>query len=364
MLSFTSNSNERLPALTHWGHSWLLAIAITLSVLVAAELFLRGKAYSPSMADSADLWVQQRVRVDQARTPPIVALGASRIQLGLDLSVLEQRAGTAAVQLAIDGSSFVPVLEQLAADAAFRGTVLVSLTELVLEEPWREQRSQQWVSAYTTMARRLTLNPFPLWEARLATFVDSRLALRTEGAPPYVILRDAIARAGDYSAYLTTRETRERLGDYTLVQQPQFYAGRVMRHFGQQGVVQGPVNYEQFERAYTAAIERLEPLANTRFLAVLERIMASASAIEERGGRVIFVRFPSDKMVWQIDRRRYPRATFWQALAERHGRTLHFKDYPELDRFALPDGSHLDVRDRATFTTALADVIEHRFGWQ
>jgi hypothetical protein len=329
-----------------------------------AEFYLRANAYKPSMADSAALWVQQRVRVDQVSSPPVVALGASRIQLGLDLEVLESRAGTSAVQLAIDGSSFVPVLQQLAADENFTGTVIASLTESIIEEPWREDRTREWLAAYTSMSRRLQFNPFPLWEARMETFVNSHLALRTEDAPPYVVLHNALTRSGHYTGYLTTRDTRERLGDYTLVLQPQFYAARVMRHFGKENVIIGSVNFEQFQQAYGVAIEQLRPFDDARFLAMLAHIMNAVAAIEQRGGRVVFVRFPSDKMVWQIDRRRFPRARFWQPLVDRHPRTIHFKDYPELDSFALPDGAHLDMRDRAMFTDALADIIERRFGWQ
>ncbi|MDH3714335.1 MAG: hypothetical protein OET44_10865 [Gammaproteobacteria bacterium] len=363
MLSSTSNSNDRLPACARWGLSWLLAVALTVLVLSAAEYFLRSKGFVPSMADSIDLWAQQRLRIDRAPTPPIVALGTSRIQMGLDLNVLERRAGTSAVQLAIDGVSFVPVLQQLASDDTFTGTVLVSLTESILEQPGLEDTARRWLAAYAAMAQRIEFNPFPLWEARLSTFVNSRLALRTEGAPPYVILQHALTRSGSYSAYLTLRETRERLGDYTLVPQPGYYAWRVKEHFGE-NVFTRKVSYEEFVQAYNAAIEQLKPNAVNRFLTILDRIMASVAAIEKRGGRVIFVRFPTDKMVWEIDRRRFPRATFWQRLVDRHPRTIHFKDYPELDSFALPDGSHLDMRDRKTFTAALADIIERRFGWQ
>lgn len=363
MLSSTSNSNERLPASRHWGLTWLVAVVLTVLVLSATEYFLRSKGFVPSMADSIDLWAQQRLRIDRAPTPPIVALGTSRIQMGLDLDLLGRRAGTSVVQLAIDGVSFVPVLQQLASDDTFTGTVLVSLTESILEQPRREDTARQWLSAYIALAQRIEFNPFPVWEARLSTFVNSRLALRTEGAPPYVVLKHALTNTGSYSAFLTLRETRERLGDYTLVPQPGYYAWRVKEHFGE-NLFTRKVSYEEFVQAYRAATEQLKPHAVDPFLTVLDRIMASVAAIEKRGGRVIFVRFPTDKMVWEIDRRRFPRARFWQPLVDRHSRTIHFKDYPELDRFALPDGSHLDMRDRASFTSALADIIERRFGWQ
>ncbi|MFV2057737.1 MAG: hypothetical protein ACC707_14820, partial [Thiohalomonadales bacterium] len=79
--------------------------------------------------------------------------------------------------------------------------------------------------------------------------------------------------------------------------------------------------------------------------------------IEARGTSVFFVRFPTDKLIWEIDRARYPRNNFWNKIAQRHPRSIHFRDYPSLSKFSLPDGSHLDVGDKKAFTLALLAII-------
>jgi hypothetical protein len=90
----------------------------------------------------------------------------------------------------------------------------------------------------------------------------------------------------------------------------------------------------------------------------LQHLQALVARIEQRGGEVIFVRFPSTRRVLEIDEIRHPRAVFWDRFAAlAGGRKLHFADYPELAAFELPDGVHLDVHDQPAFTRALGRLL-------
>jgi hypothetical protein len=82
------------------------------------------------------------------------------------------------------------------------------------------------------------------------------------------------------------------------------------------------------------------------------------SAIEKRGGKVVFVRFPTSKKIWDIDEGRFPKSLYWDVFAELSlAKTLHFKDFESLSGFDLPDGSHLDQKDKVEFTENLAEII-------
>jgi hypothetical protein len=73
---------------------------------------------------------------------------------------------------------------------------------------------------------------------------------------------------------------------------------------------------------------------------------------------VIFVRFPTSGVLWELEEQRYPRKDYWDVFAaESRAATVHFKDYPALARFQCPDGSHLDYRDAVPFTKALAEIL-------
>jgi hypothetical protein len=92
---------------------------------------------------------------------------------------------------------------------------------------------------------------------------------------------------------------------------------------------------------------------------ILARIERSARAIEDRGGRVVFVHLPHCGAVKALEERLYPRAEYWDRLERLGvGETIYADDYPSLNRFDCPDGSHLDFRDAGAFTRALARVIQ------
>ena len=57
------------------------------------------------------------------------------MQTSIDLDVLRERTKLEPVQLAIDGSSFIPVLAGLAKDAQIRGTVIVAFQDGALSSP-------------------------------------------------------------------------------------------------------------------------------------------------------------------------------------------------------------------------------------
>ena len=66
-------------------------------------------------------------------------------------------------------------------------------------------------------------------------------------------------------------------------------------------------------------------------------------------------------MVRAIEERRYPHAKFWSRLLAASGvagiNVLHDQGFSE---YHCPDGSHLDMRDRARFTHELAVALRQR----
>src|SRR5690606_1924717 len=87
------------------------------------------------------------------------------------------------------------------------------------------------------------------------------------------------------------------------------------------------------------------------------------TAIQERGGEVIWLRMITTGDVWTQEQALFPRAEYYDRLAaEVPGHFLHFADEPSLAGFECPDGRHLDYRTSPEFTRALAAVLKRR-GW-
>ena len=71
----------------------------------------------------------------------------------------------------------------------------------------------------------------------------------------------------------------------------------------------------------------------------------------QRGARVVFIRFPTSGEHWQLDEEMFPRERYWDNMAQRvSGRWSHFQEITGINRFNLPDTSHLDRRDKPEFT--------------
>ena len=88
------------------------------------------------------------------------------------------------------------------------------------------------------------------------------------------------------------------------------------------------------------------------------RLEALVRKIEDRGGDVVFVTFPTTRRIWEMDEALYPKRLFWDELVRRtSARTIHFAEHESLSRFDLPDGVHLDYRDAPAFTEGLSLLV-------
>ena len=69
----------------------------------------------------------QRRRIDHGEGDTTVLIGASRMLFDMQLPVWEKLTGERPIQLAIEGTSPLPILEDLAADPNFTGRLLVDV---------------------------------------------------------------------------------------------------------------------------------------------------------------------------------------------------------------------------------------------
>src|SRR5262245_61597495 len=97
------------------------------------ELRLAARGIQPTAADNARLWADQRSRASRLGDRALILVGDSRMHVGIDLDTLRKMTGLEPVQLAIDASSFVPVLGGLADDPRVTGTVVVSFLPRAVE---------------------------------------------------------------------------------------------------------------------------------------------------------------------------------------------------------------------------------------
>src|ERR1700741_1584175 len=102
-----------------WGRIFLGAIAVFALLLGGWEADWRAYGGRPRLTNTYGLWAMQRRRIDAGGGSAPVLLGASRVFFDIQLPVWERLAGRPPIQLAIEGTSPLPFLEDLADDPLF-----------------------------------------------------------------------------------------------------------------------------------------------------------------------------------------------------------------------------------------------------
>jgi hypothetical protein len=330
-----------LPAL-RVGTCAVLAVLAFVAALGAWESHWRAFGAQPTIRNSEGLWAGQRRRIDRGEGDALVIAGSSRVLFGLQLPVWEQVTGRRPIQLALEGSSPLPVLEGLAADPDFRGQLVVGVAPDVFFTGFVYRESAIARYATETLAQRagqwLSQHLLEPWLA----FYEPDFALFT------VLARQAWPQRAGVPAFLDVRrlsvgdgERNTRMWD-KLERDPE-YAALAQRIWAQWFDLPHPGGAAGLAKGIEDEIARAA--------AVVAKLRA-------RGIHVVFVRMPSDGAYLAYENRDFPRATTWDALLERTGAPgIHFEDHPALQGYVLPEWSHLSAAEADRFTAAIAPML-------
>lgn len=309
-----------------WLRTWALALFAVALFFGGWEVFWRVRGFQPSLTDDARLWAAARRRVEPRST---VLIGASRMHADVQPSVFREVTGATPIQLAVSGGMIYPVLENLARDETFRGTVVCDLMEFEIATGLTTELEKSYVRAseQETLAGRS--------ESLLRRGLQSRFALASEQ-----LALPMVARSVQRGVLPAPVNTRTILADRTLaINFSRVNITALRTEVASLSVYQGP------------------SISTDEFISRAHRFEILAERIERRGGRVIFVKFPISGVLWERLESVYPKAYYWDEFARRTSfQTIHFKDYTDL-QIECPDYSHLDGTVAPRFTRALAWIV-------
>jgi hypothetical protein len=336
-----------------WGPILGVALAVFILFAVWMEWQLVRRGFVPTIIDSQERWETERARASQLGKKALILIGASRIQLDIDLDLLREKTGLEPVQLALDGSTWMSVLAGLAADPEIRGTIIIDYYDdnigvyggaaEKLQRDYEKQTGKSFV-----------LLPYKHSEKFLTEWVHERLRSYADGASPLNSFLFKIWNANKESTFVTTYLDRSRSADYARIKMPDYYYSRVARNLG----MELPIINADTESVLRQRISLLKPADNAEFVQRVAAVKKLVDTIQARGGRVMFLAMPSSGMVREIEERKYPIDKFWKRFVEVIGvPAVRSNDNKLIGNFICPDGSHLDMRDRERFTLAMTYAL-------
>ena len=313
---------------------WTVAVLIVALFVGAWEMLARDARLGPAFVDNKTLWADTRHQLNTQGSEAIVLLGGSRMQRAIDVEVMSERFDRPVFQLAVEGSSYLPVLEDLAVDPRISGTIVVSVTPALTFNRQLTQLDNSAQARYVENYRRQSLAR--RLDQKLTLFLQEHLALRAPRARPDIVLPTLIA-SGELpdTDFKTTFRNRVVHMDYDRMP-----------------LDQGDENIAEVYRQFVA------PYSESEFAPFIDYIATITRMLRNKGATVYFVRLPSSGAVRALEDEWFPREEFWGVLEANVDATfIHYEDHPQLSGFMSQDGSHVDSQQIAEFTAEFVEVL-------
>jgi len=331
------------------GTAVLIALFAFAIALAGWEVYWRAWGAEPAIRNSPGLWAIQRGRLDHGEGHKTVIIGSSRMLFDVQLPVWEQVGGERPIQLAIEGTSPLPVMEQLADDPKFTGQLVIGVAP------------DLFFTGATYMADKFELYPKETPSERVAqwlsmTLLEPWLAFYDEDfALIKVLKRQAWPAREGVPNFLSVRKLSVGQADrnthmWSKVENDPEYARLCQKIWAQHF---GDVPFGSEEVLHKKIVEQID------------RAAQAAAKLRARGVPMVFVRAPTDADYRADENRWFPRATTWNVLLEKTGVPgIHFEDYPAMQGLRVPEWSHLATADAEKYTAALQPLVEQAFAAQ
>lgn len=328
-------SSSQVPASARAGRVWWVALLLAGGLLLGAELGWRHRGFRPEPKDTPELWSWMRGRAsDEGGGRGVVLLGSSRFRTDVVPGELSKALGGQPVfELALNASSSLPVLEELARDERFRGRVLCEVSPTMFFSVGPSETRTKPEACVEQHRHRTLAAP---WETRLRLPLQERLAvLHPDLFPKAVVHHWLLNRSLPRPNPVWLLADRSYHREFDAAKLAEMRAEWVHVFRDTHGRAPAPREWEE----------------------LLERVASSVERIRARGGDVVFIRPISSGTVRRIEDERFPRARYWDRLVRRTGKGVTFEDVPALAHLEAPDESHLDYAGALEFSRFLAGVL-------
>jgi len=309
------------------------------------EWYWRDNGAIPSYKNSEGLWAIQRRRINNGDGDKTVLSGSSRIFFDTQLDVWEEESGERPIQLALEGTSPVTLMEDLADDADFTGSLLVGVAP--------EMMFTGFEFRGTAFERHRDETPTQWMGQRISMLVEPYVAFyHFDYALFAVIKRQAWPERDDVFVEMDVRRLAMYTSDrnarlFHKVETDEDYAEIVKEGWAQFHEPIEDLDKDELEEILEGRREQIE------------RAVAATGKLRERGVEVIFIRNPAEGFYAMSEPMYFPREETWDVLIEKTGALgIHWMDHEELQGYRLPEWSHMSGSEADRYTKALYHVVQ------
>ena len=332
-----------------WRGMTIVVVLITIGATIAWELYARSLGYAPTINDNEDLWTLRRRAVEPES---IVIIGDSRAWFDVDLDEMEKGLGKRPVQLAAPGSTTWPVLEDLAKDETFHGTIICSFVPMLFFAP---PGSPPMERAEKNVKRLHNQTPAQHVSEYLGMWLEEQVAfLKPDDLSVEALLnrlpipnRQGAQVPPTFPPYFNWEDRERRARMWEKCAEPgSALAKRIQQIWIPLFSIPPPPSYIPKDIFMAKMKEGIEK----RFADVT----AAIGKIRARGGKIVFVRFPHTGGLKTLEDKLTPRQQNWDPLLQMtRAPGIYYSDYPDLSGFNCPEWSHLSAGDSVEFTKRL-----------
>jgi hypothetical protein len=265
----------------------------------------------------------------------------------MQLDEWQRLSGRRPIQLAVDGTSPLFILEDLADDPLFTGRLLIGIAPDIFFSGFQYRaglgRYFRKESPSQRVGKILSMHLLEPWLA----FYESDFALFTVLRRQPLPEQEGLNRHSARKLSITEADRNHYL--WSKIETDSAYRTLVRTIWAKDFNDPPPTPQEAQE--------------NKRVLdEQIRRTAAAVARLRARNIPVIFVRDPSAADYLDYEDREFPRKSTWDVLlATAPAPGIHFQDYPELQGYDLPEWSHMTRASAERYTEALYRIIERDY---
>ena len=331
----------------------LFAVVLVILLMGSWEIYLRSQGNKISYDDGKELWADKRAMVYELIVKATVFIGSSRNKYDIDIDTWQDATNDHVIQLAVEGNSPLPILDDLANDTKFKGKLVVDVTERLFFSTRQNNigEPKENVAYYKerTPAQRCSFKINHILESQFVFLDRNYFALNSFFNNIKIPKRKGISEP-PFEYPMEAARIRFDRQNYML---PGFLTDTVSRN----KVKAIWEFYEKRNKERPAEGDRLDSFFNA--------IKTSVDKIRARGGIVLFVRTPSSGYYWALDTQNFPRDKYWDKLISYVScEGIHFKDFEDIAHFECPEWSHLSQPQAIIFTKKIVEILKQEKSWK